>query len=129
MNDSHLYDAGYFQERQYGADPRREAMYAQERRRIGERSDFGIVLDVGCGVGKFLKGADDRYIKFGIEPSIYAAKLAEASGVAILPDMRFIEDASIDIVVFRGTLQHISTPIQDLYQAHRVLKPGGLLAI
>lgn len=35
----------------------------------------------------------------------------------------------MDVVVFRGTLQHINLPMGALGQATRVLKPGGLLVI
>jgi ubiquinone/menaquinone biosynthesis C-methylase UbiE len=36
---------------------------------------------------------------------------------------------SFDVVVFRGTLQHINFPMTALVQATRVLKRGGLLVI
>lgn len=35
----------------------------------------------------------------------------------------------MDLVVFRGVLQHINFPMESLTQGIRVLKPGGLLAI
>lgn len=129
MNDAHLYDSGYFIERSYGADQRREASYRAERERIQERVKHGHILDVGCGTGVFLEGFDDRWKKYGVEPSEYAFRQSKARYIEMFPDLRDIADLSMDVVVFRGTLQHISTPIQDLYHAAGVLKPGGLLAI
>lgn len=129
MNDAYLYDANYFIDRSYGADPRREAAYKQERRRITQRLSNGNILDVGCGTGKFLEGLDDRWKKYGVEPSEYAFKQARARRIEMFPDLQEVTDMAMDAVVFRGTLQHISTPIQDLYHAARILKPNGLLAI
>lgn len=128
--DQGLYDASYFTERSYGLDPQRARAYAQEQRRLWLHAKKpGRILDIGCGLGDFLAGMDDRWQKFGVEPSRYAARLAAKKGIRVMRDSFDLDDASMDVVVFRGTLQHIADPITSLTEAARVLKPGGLLAI
>ena len=127
--DAHLYNRAYFYDRSYGRDLARDAMYEQERARIIKRSNFGNILDVGCGMGYFLEGMDDRFEKYGIEPSDYASQKAREKGINMLPNINMVDFDSMDTVVFRGTLQHINTPIQDLSHAARILKRGGTLAI
>ena len=36
----------------------------------------GVLLDVGCGVGHFLRNINDKFIKFGLEPNKTACKVA-----------------------------------------------------
>jgi len=129
IQDRDLYDANYFHDRAYDKDPKRQVMYTQEQRRIIQRVNFGRILDVGCGTGGFLEALDDRFDKYGIEPSEYAAQKTAKKGIKMFRAMNTVDDDSMDAVVFRGTLQHISTPIEDLGHAARVLHSGGLLAI
>ena len=129
FDDRNLYDDSYFLTRQYGRDLKREKAYQQEMNRIIQRVNFGDILDVGCGLGDFLAQADDRWNKHGIEPSDYAAEIANKKGLTMFRNLNTITSESMDCVVFRGTLQHINTPIEDLFQASRVLRKGGTLAI
>ena len=129
MDDHDLYGADYFL-KHYQIDPKRHAMYKQEHARILARvPNMGSVLDIGCGVGDFLGMFDDRWEKMGFEPSQYAADVARRKGVVIVHSLEKVEDESVDLVVFRGTLQHINTPINDLAEATRVLRHTGMLAI
>lgn len=128
-DDARLYDQSYFFDRSYGRDLAREKMYAQEQARLVQRCYFGNILDVGCGMGYFLETLDDRFTKYGVEPSEYASNKAREKGVLIVPSINILDFNSFDAVVFRGTLQHINTPIQDLNHAARILKHGGTLAI
>ena len=128
-DDSYLYERNYFDEH-YLNDPKREAMYKQEYKRICElRPDGGFVLDVGCGNGAFLEIFSDRWKKFGYEPSDFAREAAIKRGVTAIRGIHAMESCSMEVVIFRGTLQHIGTPMQTLLQAMRVLVPGGLLVI
>jgi SAM-dependent methyltransferase len=129
IDDRALYDANYFYRRAYGKDPKREKMYLQEQARIIQHSNFGSVLDVGCGTGEFLDIMDDRFKKFGVEPSEWAAQKCSDRGIEMLRGLHVIGSCSMDVVVFRGTLQHINTPIESLAHASRILKSGGTLAI
>jgi ubiquinone/menaquinone biosynthesis C-methylase UbiE len=127
VDDRQLYDRSYFIRGRYGSDPRRAVAYQRERGLILRRTQPGIILDVGCGTGDFLAGFDDRWEKLGIEVSDYAREIAGKT--VKLVEFQELDDASVDVVVFRGTIQHISEPMSALFQATRVLKEGGLLAI
>jgi len=128
VDDAHLYERGYF-DQYYLLDRQREKMYLQEHRRIVERCQFGKILDVGCGIGGFLSVFDDRWEKYGYEPSDFAAEKAKARGITMVRSIQSVDFSFFDVVVFRGSLQHINFPMRSLVQATRVLKPGGLLVI
>lgn len=129
IDDRYLYDGSYFQE-YYRNDPKREAMYLQERDRILKYfPQGGRILDVGCGVGGFLSKFDDRWEKYGIEPSDFAKEKAVKRDITMYPSLNTIGYEIMDVIVFRGTLQHINFPMQYLTQATMSLKKGGLLVI
>lgn len=128
VDDAYLYAREYF-DQYYLLDRQREKMYLQEHARIVARKQFGRILDVGCGIGGFLSVFDDRWEKYGFEPSEFAAEKARARGITMLRSVQAADFAFFDVVVFRGSLQHINFPMRALTQATRVLKPGGLLVI
>jgi len=128
MDDKNLYERDYF-DGYYANDKRREEMYRQEAKRIQERANFGNILDVGCGVGGFLQTLDDRWKKYGYEPSEFAAEKAKGRGIEMLRNLHGVESNSMDVVIFRGTLQHMSKPVETLSQCARILRQGGLLVI
>lgn len=129
INDKYLYESEYF-DGYYLNDPKRDAMYDQERARILKYFPHGgTILDVGCGVGGFLSRFDDRWEKYGIEVSDYAREKAVRKNIHMVRGLSVVDFDSVDVVVFRGTLQHINFPMQSLYHAARVLKPGGALVI
>jgi SAM-dependent methyltransferase len=127
MDDSYLYNSEYFKSH-YLNDPKRDAMYRQEYERIYDAAPLaGNILDIGCGVGNFLSIFDKRWVCYGYEPSAYAAEKAEKRGIEMVDSLYDIQPEFMDVVVFRGTIQHINYPMSDIEQATRVLKPGGLL--
>lgn len=129
FDDKAMYDASYFFDRSYGRDLKREKMYREEQARIVARSEFGNLLDVGCGMGYFLEALDDRYTKYGVEPSEYAAAKTKEKGVNMLRSLTTSQAESMDVIVLRGVIQHMNKPVEELNQALLTLKPGGLLAI
>jgi SAM-dependent methyltransferase len=130
IEDADLYDKEYFQSH-YTADPLRDAMYRIEYARICERvSRVGRVLDIGCGVGNFLALFErDGWQCYGMEPSAYARKVAHRNNVFVYDSFRHLGKESMDVIIFRGTLQHINYPMDSLVHAWRILKKGGLLVI
>jgi ubiquinone/menaquinone biosynthesis C-methylase UbiE len=135
LEDADLYDREYF-DAHYVYDPLREEMYDQEYRRFMQmKPSFpdafeGRVLDVGCGVGSFLERFKEHGWRcYGVEPSKYAREQCENKEIIVFEDFSRFKDNSFDIVIFRGTLQHIARPIQALDEATRVLKVGGELVI
>ncbi|MFU8795797.1 MAG: class I SAM-dependent methyltransferase [Dehalococcoidia bacterium] len=93
-----------------------------------------LLLDVGCGEGFFLfNAARAGYSARGIELSDDAAEYARREfGLDVetkpfeelrLPENRF------DVVTLWQVLEHVPHPLAILREAHRILKPGGLLAL
>ncbi len=131
MPDEHLsrlYGPEYFASyRPDAADhDKRRAMYQQEYARIRRYVQSGAVLDVGCGVGDFLGMFDPQtWTRYGIDISAYALELARQKGIlTTLPEKC---QAFFDLVVFRGTLQHLDEPISTIRRARDWLRPGGYM--
>lgn len=94
----------------------------------------GRLLDIGAGRGELLLAArQDGWAVVGIEPSTsFAEYAARASGVDILRESveqcRF-PDASFDVVVLSGVLEHLYNPSETLREVARILRPGGAVFI
>jgi SAM-dependent methyltransferase len=118
------YEEPYFADR---GDPRREAMRLQEFDRIRKKTglDRGTVVDIGCGLGEFLElFPAEHWQRYGVEVSEYATNIAKQRRIAFdLPE----GEGWADLVVLRGSLQHLDRPIETLFRAYSWLRPGGWL--
>lgn len=118
------YDQDYFEDRHLGQDPKREQSYRDELSRIHQYVSQGNVLDVGCGMGDFLTLFDDEsWQKYGIEISEYARDVASSKNIKLIdydgtPDF-------FDLIIFRGTFQHLDQPLYAIQRCIAMLKPGG----
>jgi len=102
--------------------------YRQEYQRVAERTSGGrTVLDYGCGDGSFLDLFTD-WRKYGVEVSDYCIQMCAAKGIQMV-DTAELSDGLVDLVVFRGVLQHLDNPFDALREAARLLPKGGKLAI
>ena len=121
------YEAEYFDART-PEDPRRQAMREQELSRVAARTGLagGTVVDVGCGLGELLDLLpSEAWRKYGVEVSEYARGACEAKGISFdLPE----GEGWCDLVLLRGSLQHLDRPLETLFAAHRWLRAGGWLA-
>lgn len=125
------YPPDYFTGHGYSVDPRRAAMYRQERERIMAFCSPGRVLDVGCGVGAFLEGFVPAWERHGVDISAYARAEARRRGLNVPDDydgtLAHYPDGHFDLVVMRGVLQHLFNPFDMLRDCVRVVRPGGAL--
>lgn len=93
----------------------------------------GRILDVGCSYGWFLQTAASRgWETTGIEATDATARDAREAGLDVRTGT--IEDAglpeaSYDVVCLWDVLEHVPAVDSFIGEIHRVLKPGGLLAV
>lgn len=120
------YDGRYFTSRQRDEN-QRAVMRRQELARVFRRTGLaeGTVVDIGCGLGELLDlFPADRWRKYGTEASEEAQNACRAKGIDFeLPE----GEGWCDLVVLRGSLQHLDRPIETLFAAHRWLRPSGWL--
>lgn len=100
---------------------------------VGQQSKpENSLLDYGCGVGMFLKGAiQSGWNGQGIEPSENARAVALKSGLAVGQpnELAKIQDNSIDTITLWHVLEHIHNLNDVLVDLKRVLKKNGTFII
>jgi len=94
----------------------------------------GRVLDVGCATGLFLHEMQlAGWTAVGVEPIQSAADFARRRfGLEVfqgmLGDAPFAPD-TFDVITFWDVLEHTFSPQDELANAARLVKPGGIVAI
>ncbi len=98
---------------------------------IEKKSFNGRLLDVGTGCGLFLHAARERGWKVkGIEPSYESVKTAtNRYDLEIFHGTlkEFLDKDLFDVVTFVNVLDHSAEPWNEMKQAYKLLKPGGLI--
>lgn len=116
-----------------------EAVHLKKRfeRRIKEIKKIkfpGVLLDVGCGVGSFLRLAhNEGYKTSGVELSYYASEYARNNlGLSVfngeLKDADFAPE-TFDIITLWHILEHVTDPKKFLMGVNHLLKKDGLLVV
>lgn len=114
------------------------AFYTRVNAFIGPES---TVLDVGCGRGEY----QDDPVPLRRNLRIFKGRAAKVIGIDVdhaaeanpyMDEVRIfdgagwpVEDAEVDVCVADFVMEHLGAPREFFSEAHRVLKPGGLLAI
>lgn len=118
------YEKEYYDDRV--GDPRRDEMEKQEMSRLKKLlPKKGRALDIGCGLGEFLALLGDNWEKYGTEVSEFAKKKSREKGVSFKVPAK---KEFFDLIVFRGTIQHIPNPFNEIEKRKEQLKPGGIMA-
>jgi SAM-dependent methyltransferase len=104
-------------------------LYIAETRRFA-REHGPKILDIGSGEGVIFKGGDAPPIQLDVSRTrLLRAKEHTSSLVCgdayVLP----FASCSFDAVLLIAVLEHTSQPVKVLDEVHRVLKPGGHLAV
>jgi len=94
----------------------------------------GRILDVGCGVGFFLKVAEDcGWETYGVEPACYAAEFGQKEyGLNIycgLLGEAHYEDSFFDVVTIWDVFCSVHDPMSILKEVFRMLKDDGTVVI
>lgn len=93
----------------------------------------GRLLDVGAYTGVFVEiAARHGWEAWGIEPSHWAVGEARTRGVQMIEgtlDSIDLPASSFDVVTMWDVIEHLTHPFDEICHTHRLLKPGGLLAV
>ena len=82
------------------------------------------VLDVGCSTGEFIEIVfPDTKSVDGIEPSSYAAEIAEKKSIKIIEEISGTN--KYDVIIYRGSIQLIPSPFKSIEESYNALKKGG----
>lgn len=82
------------------------------------------VLDFGCG-GGFLLAAIPCAERKGVEINPVARAEAMRNGIDAVPSSEEVPDDWADVVISNSCLEHCESPLAELKQLLRKLKPGG----
>lgn len=99
---------------------------------VRERLSVGAVLDVGCWEGELLASLGPSYHKYGLEPSLVAARVAASRGVELLGSALDNLEGSerlFDAVVMVDVIEHVPDPLGALRSIARLLRPGGFAVV
>lgn len=94
----------------------------------------GVVLDLGCSAGSFLKAMDSKeWELYGIDMSTESARRAQAETgakvfVGDILDARF-PASSFDAITCFHVLEHLLKPQEVLFKVADWLKPGGIFYV
>ncbi len=97
------------------------------------KAPAGKLLDVGAYTGIFVEiAAQHGWEAYGVEPSHWAVEQARERGLRMIEGTMAspeLPDASFDVVTMWDVIEHVTDPLGEIRQAHRLLKPGGLLVV
>lgn len=112
---------------------------ARERLFTGGLRDFEALretnrlLDVGCGGGHFAAMAAASWNVLALEPEAYLCSVAHQRGLMTVLQATAenlpAQAETFDVVTLWDVLDHLEQPISALREAHRVLRPGGLVRL
>jgi len=91
------------------------------------------LLDLGCGTGLFIREQSQDKSAFGLDFSREALEFSRTRGVSRLvcadsQELPFAAE-SFDIVTAFDLIEHVERDDQLIAEAHRVLRPGGVMLI
>ena len=123
VNKNHWLDKDF--EGRFSNDSLRLGQFKIEKKLILKYISEGSLCDVGCSTGEFVNFLEWKGDTFGMEINEFAKKKAEKNisfEKSILNQSNFF-----DLVIFRGTIQHVDQPFYYLEKTFNSLKPGGFV--
>ncbi len=91
----------------------------------------GSHLDIGCGVGGFLKSMLSNFVSEGLEVNSIHANIGTKSGLKIhnMYSSEFYPDEKYDLVTMLQVIEHLPNPKSVILDVKRLLKPGGFFYV
>ena len=93
----------------------------------------GMLLDIGCGNGRFLHGMQQLgWQTKGVEINAGAVEVCKKSNLDVFHDDLFsakLADASFDVVNLSHVIEHVPDPKALFIEVARILKPNGLFIV
>ncbi len=93
----------------------------------------GRLLDIGCGVGKFIEMMSDLGWKAeGLDTDPLVVENCRARGLRAKEgtlEKQGYPDNYFDAITLKHVIEHIYDPIRLIKECHRILKPGGKLVL
>ncbi len=123
---NNIYNDEYFIGR-FGNDFKRIKSFHKEIKFLNKHfSNRGNVCDVGCSTGEFLKTYSWQGNMHGMEINALAISEAQKFGIDFTNNILNRENY-FDLIIFRGTIQHMPDPFNYISRSYQSLKPGGHL--
>ncbi|QWD46256.1 class I SAM-dependent methyltransferase [Polynucleobacter paneuropaeus] len=104
-------------------DTLRVAQFKLDKDFINKFASSGVICDVGCSTGEFMKFMKWDGEIYGMEINVKAIEIAKE--FINFEKNIFTETDFFDVVVFKGTIQHVDIPFQMIKKAYTSLKSGG----
>lgn len=114
----------YFSDRN-GNNLLRNLQFEIDAKFIKRYIDRGILCDIGCSTGEFVRQLNWMGDKFGMEINEHARSIA-ADQIDFSKNI-FTESNFFDLVIFRGTIQHVDEPFRMMKASAMALKKGGYI--
>ncbi len=129
-----IYESGMYRDQLVNLYGKRDfEITVDTRRRLQDYEQFYIgkkIVDFGCGEGSFIRRAvasSDEVI--GVELQTSYRKELNKDKIRCIPDLKEIQNDSIDTVFCFHTLEHLKDPIKHLKSFKDILCPKGHLII
>lgn len=118
----------------YEVSTHKQGKLQEEAYLLQKYINYGKILDIGCGLGKFLNFfASDKWDRYGVEESVSSARFCKENYDFDIFTGNFLmtnyPPKYFDLITMIDVFYYIDDPILLLSEVHRIIKPSGLLAI
>lgn len=109
----------------FSNDSKRLKQFELDKKFIMKFIKKGNLCDIGCSTGEFVKSLNWKGKCYGMETNLFAKKKA----MKHLSFEKNIYNTNnyFDLIIFRGTIQHVDKPFYMIQHAYNSLKKNGYL--